>query len=177
MLYFADKILAIDPANAIAADVKAKLAESVRQNADLAYAREDWLSAEKEYKNLALIYPNDISINERLADISAKIDASVKDREQADRGLENQGGSGPEGGRAAAPGQRQRLGCAAQHPAPGQEERLRARRHGAAEGDAAEPRATRSSAAAIFQGARSDFRLVLQYFPDDKYSSSRLVVR
>jgi hydrogenase maturation factor HypF (carbamoyltransferase family) len=25
---------------------------------DLAYAREDWLSAEKEYKSLALIYPN-----------------------------------------------------------------------------------------------------------------------
>jgi len=54
----------------------------VRHDADLAYAREDWLSAEKEYKNLTLIYPDDISINERLSDISAKLDATIKDREK-----------------------------------------------------------------------------------------------
>ena len=81
-LYFANKILAIDPANAYALEVKSKMAEAIRQSADLAYAREDWLEAEKQYKNLSLIYPDDISINERLTDISAKIDASVKDREQ-----------------------------------------------------------------------------------------------
>jgi len=82
VLYFANKILAIDPANAFALEVKSKLAESVRHSADLAYAREDWLEAEKQYKNLALLFPDDISINERLTDIAAKIDVSVKDREQ-----------------------------------------------------------------------------------------------
>jgi len=81
VLYFANQILVIDPANSYAVEVKAKLAESLRHSADLEYAREEWIEAEKQYKNLALIYPDDISINERLTDIAAKIDESLKDRE------------------------------------------------------------------------------------------------
>ena len=82
MLYFAQKILAIDPANSYAMEVKAKLAETVRQLAEFAYAREDWLEAEKQYKNLALLSANDASVEGRLADVAAKLDASTKDREK-----------------------------------------------------------------------------------------------
>ena len=42
-LYFANRILSIDPANAYALEVKTKISENIRQLADLAYAREDWL--------------------------------------------------------------------------------------------------------------------------------------
>jgi Tfp pilus assembly protein PilO len=76
VLYFADKILAIDPANSYAIEVKSKLGETMRRLAELAYAREDWLEAEKQYKNLALLFPNDSSVGERLADVAAKLDAS-----------------------------------------------------------------------------------------------------
>ena len=82
VLYFAQKILAIDPANSYAIEVKAKLAETVRQLAEFAYAREDWLEAEKQYKNLALLFPNDAAVEGRLADVAARLDASTKDREK-----------------------------------------------------------------------------------------------
>jgi len=82
VLFFAQKVLAIDPANSYALEVKAKLAETVRQLAEFAYAREDWLESEKQYKNLLLIYPDDPSAEGRLADVAAKIDASIKDREK-----------------------------------------------------------------------------------------------
>jgi hypothetical protein len=86
VLYFAQKILAIDPANGYAIDAKSKLAETVRQLAEFAYAREDWLEAEKQYKSLALILPSDISIEGRLADVAAKIDETTKGREKQIQG-------------------------------------------------------------------------------------------
>ena len=39
VLYFADKILAVDPANSYATEVKVKVGETVRRLAELAYAR------------------------------------------------------------------------------------------------------------------------------------------
>jgi tetratricopeptide (TPR) repeat protein len=175
VLCFADKMLAIDPANAYASDVKAKLAETVRQKADLAYVREDWLSAENEYKSLSLIFPNDIAINERLTDISAKIDASVKDREKQIEDLKNKAEAALKAGVLLPPEKDNAWDAlrsilrldkknvyaqgAVQHLMETLQNRGDTRLNG---GD--------------LQGARNDFKLVLQYFPDDKYSASRLVM-
>ena len=68
----ANKILEIDPANSYALEAKSKLADGIRRAADVAYARSDWLEAEKQYKLLALLFPDDTAINERLVDLSGK---------------------------------------------------------------------------------------------------------
>ena len=175
VLYFADRILAIDPANAYAADVKAKLAESVRQVADLAYAREDWLSAEKEYQNLALIYPNDIAINERLADISAKLDESVKDREKqieewkakAEAALQN---------RRLSPPEKENAWDALRNILRLDKKNVYALGAVAHLKEVMQNRGDTKLSGGDLQGARNDFRMVLQYFPDDNYSSSRLTM-
>jgi tetratricopeptide (TPR) repeat protein len=173
VLYFADRILAIDPANAYAAEVKAKLAEGVRQVADLAYAREDWLSAEKEYKNLALIYPNDIAINERLADISAKIDASVKDREQQIEDWKAKAEAAFKTG-ALLPPEKENAWDALRNILRLDKKNVYALGAVAHLKEMMQNRGDTKISGGDLQGARNDFRLVLQYFPDDKYSSSRL---
>ena len=175
VLYFANRILAIDPANAYAADVKGQLAESVRHDADLAYAREDWLSAEKEYKNLTLIYPDDISINERLSDISAKLDASIKDREKQIEDWKVRAEAAMKSGMLLPPEKdnawdalRSILRLDRKNVyALGAVNHLR---------ETLQNRGDTKLNSGDLAGARNDFKLVLQYFPDDKYSGSRLVV-
>jgi tetratricopeptide (TPR) repeat protein len=175
VLYFADRILAIDPANAYAAEVKAKLADSVRQLADLAYAREDWLSAEKEYKNLALIYPNDIAINERLADISAKIDASVKDRDQQIEDWKAKAEAAFKSG-VLLPPEKENAWDALRNILRLDKKNVYALGAVARLKEIMQNRGDTKISGGDFPGARTDFRLVLQYFPDDKYSSSRLTM-
>jgi len=175
VLYFANRILAIDPANTFAAEVKERLAESVRHDADLAYAREDWLSAEKEYKNLTLIYPDDISINERLSDISAKLDATIKDREKQIEDWKARAEAAMKSGTLLPPEKdnawdalRSILRLDRKNVyALGAVSQLR---------EMLQNRGDTKLNSGDLAGARSDFRLVLQYFPDDKYSSSRLAV-
>jgi tetratricopeptide (TPR) repeat protein len=175
VLLFANKILAIDPANSYALEVKGKLAESVRHSADLAYASENWLEAEKQYKNLALLFPDDISINERLADIAAKIDASMKDRDKqiaewtakADAAMKSGSLVPPEKDNALdALRNIQRLdkrNAYAQHALTQLREALQNR--GDVKIDAGD-----------WAGARADFRTILQYFPEDAYSKTRLAM-
>jgi tetratricopeptide (TPR) repeat protein len=175
VLLFANKILAIDPANSYALDVKSKLAESLRHSADLAYASENWLEAEKQYKNLALLFPDDISINERLADLAAKIDASMKDRDKqiaewtakADAAIKAGVLVPPEKDNALdALRNIQRLdkkNVYADHALTQLKESLQNR------GDS-------KINAGDWAGAHSDFRTILQYFPEDAYSKSRLAL-
>jgi tetratricopeptide (TPR) repeat protein len=173
VLYFANKILAIDPANAYAVDVKTKLAESLRRAADLAYAREEWIEAEKQYKNLALIYPDDLSVNERLTDIAAKIDESLKDREaqiaewktRAEAAL-NSGNLLPPAKDNALDAIRtiQRLDRKSEYP----------RRALIQLKETLQNRGDTKFSAGDWQGARAEFRQALQYFPEDPYSKSRL---
>ena len=80
-LYYADRILAIDPANKEALDAREQVADSLRRQAELAYARENWAESARQYERLALIYPDDDSIDERRADVAARIADSAKDRE------------------------------------------------------------------------------------------------
>ncbi|MGA2261003.1 MAG: PEGA domain-containing protein [Acidobacteriota bacterium] len=174
VLYFADRILAIDPASAYAADVKAKLAETVRQKADLAYAREDWLSAENEYKSLAVIFPNDISINERLADISAKIDAAVKGREKQIEDWKNKAEAALKAG-VLLPPEKDNAWDALRSILRLDRKNVYAQGAVTHLMELLQSRGDTKLTGGDLQGARTEFKLALQYFPDDKYSASRLV--
>lgn len=173
VLYFANKILGIDPASAYALEVKNKLAEAERHSADLAYAREDWLQAEKRYKNLALIFPNDISINEKIADIAAKIDASIKDREKQIADWTARAEAALKFG-ALVPPEKDNAFEALQNI-----RRLDRNNAFAATGlvrvkEMLQNRGDTKISNGDWPAARNEFRLALQYFPDDEYSKNRL---
>lgn len=173
VLYFANQILAMDPANSYALEIKQELADSLRQSADLAYAMEDWLEAEKQYKNLSLLYPEDISINERLADLAAKIDASIKDREEQIDDWKAKAEAAMKAGNLFPPDKDNALDALRNI------QRLD-RKNVYAIGamvhlkEMMQNRGDTKIAKADWQGARSDFRLILQYYPEDPYSKSRL---
>lgn len=175
VLHFAGRILAIDPANAYALDIRNKLAESVRQAADLAYAREDWLEAEKQYEYLALIHPDEISIGERLADIAAKLDATVKDREAQIEGWRAKAEAAFGAGNLIPPGKDNALDAIRSIQRLDRNSEY-ARKALAQVRDAIQGRGDSKIAAGDWQGARQEFRTVLQYFPDDPYSKSRLAL-
>ncbi|HTY63638.1 MAG TPA: PEGA domain-containing protein [Acidobacteriota bacterium] len=173
VLFFAQKILEIDPANSYAADVKAKVAETVRQLAEFAYAREDWLEAEKQYKNLALIFPNDATVQERLADVAAKLDASTKDREKQIQDWIERANAAMKAGSLLPPEKDNALDAIRSI------QRLDKNNSHAGEAIAllkeqVQGRAEAKVTASDWQGARNDFKSLLQYFPEDNYSRGRL---
>jgi tetratricopeptide (TPR) repeat protein len=172
-LYFANQILAIDPANSYALEVKGKLADSFRQSADLAYATEDWLEAEKQYKNLSLLYPEDISINERLTDIAAKIDASVKDREKQIDEWKTKAETAMKAGSLLPPDKDNALD-ALRNIQRLDRKNIYARGAMVHLKELMQNRGDTKIANSDWQGARNDFRLILQYYPEDPYSKSRL---
>lgn len=173
VLYFANKILAIDPAHPYAGEVKSRLADSLRQVAELAYAREDWLESEKQYKNLALLFPHDISIGERLGDIAAKLEASVKDREKQIQDWRVRADAAMKVGSLMPPDKDNALD-AIRSIQRLDKNNAYAREAIAHLKELLQNRGDAKIAAADWQGARSDFRLVLQYFPEDSYSRTRL---
>ncbi len=173
VLFFANKILSIDPANAYAFEVKNRLAEITRRSADLAYAREDWLEAEKHYKSLALPLPNDISINERLTDIAARIDASLKDREKQISEWTAKAEAAVKAGNLVPPEKENALDALRNI------ERLDRKNTYAKDAlarlkEALQNRGDTKIGIGDLQGARNDFKIVLQYFPEDNYSKMRL---
>ena len=175
LLYFANKILEIDPANAYALDAKSKLADGIRRAADVAYAREDWLEAEKQYKNLALLFPDDISINERLSDLAAKIEASVKDREKQLQEWREKAEAAFKAGTLVPPEKDNALDALRNI------QRLDKKNTYARSGmlrlkETLQNRGDTKVASNDWQGARNDFRIVLQYFPDDIYGKARLAM-
>jgi tetratricopeptide (TPR) repeat protein len=175
VLYFAQRILSIDPANAHATEVKAKLAETVRQLAEFAYAREDWLESEKQYRNLLLLFPNDASVEGRLADIAAKLDASIKDREKQIHDWTERAEAAIKAGSLLPPDKDNALDAIRSIQrldknnsyARGAVSVLKEQMQG--RGDA-------KIEASDWQGARNDFKALLQYFPEDNYSKGRLAV-
>lgn len=173
VLYFANRILAIDPANALATEVKHKMAEEMQQKADVAYAREDWLEAEKLYRNLSLIFPDDVSIGARLTDIGEKIDASVKDRDQKIADLTAKVETALKAGALLPPEKDNALDAIRgiqrldRKSAFAREAMTRLR-------DALQTRGDGKMSEGDFLGARNQFKTILQYFPDDPYSKSRL---
>ncbi len=175
LLYFANSILEIDPANAYALDAKSKLADGIRRAADVAYAREDWLEAEKQYKNLALLFPDEVSINERLSDLGAKIEASVKDREKQLQEWREKAEAAFKAGTLVPPEKDNALDALRSM------QRLDKRNTYARSAmlrlkEALQNRGDTKVASNDWQGARNDFRIVLQYFPDDIYGKARLAM-
>jgi tetratricopeptide (TPR) repeat protein len=173
VLYFAKQILAIDPANSYATEIKGKLADSLKQSADLAYATEDWLEAEKQYKNLSLLYPEDISINERLADLAAKIDASIKDREKQIDDWKTKAEAAMKAGSLFPPDKDNALD-ALRNIQRLDRKNIYARGAMVHLRELMQNRGDTKIANSDWQGARNDFRLILQYYPEDPYSKSRL---
>jgi tetratricopeptide (TPR) repeat protein len=175
VLYFANKILDIDPANKYATEVKTHLSDSIRQLAELAYAREDWLESEKQYKNLALFFPNDTSIGERLGDIAAKLDASVQDREQQIQEWRARADAAMKVGSLVPPDKDNALE-AIQSIQRLDKSNGYVREAIARLKELLQNRGDAKIAAADWPGARNDFRLMLQYFPEDTYSKARLTM-
>jgi tetratricopeptide (TPR) repeat protein len=173
VLYFADKILSVDPANAYAAEVKEKLAETMRQLAEFAYARQDWLESEKQYKNLALLFPNDPTIEERLGDIAAKIDASVKGRETQIQDLKTKAEAAIKSGNLLPPDKDNALD-AVRSIQRLDKDSIYVRETIAHIKELLQNRGDTKIAASDWSGARNDFRIILQYFPEDNYSKNRL---
>jgi len=173
VLYFVNQILAIDPADAVALETRAQLADSTRRLAELAYARENWLESEKQYKQLALVTPEDGSVGERLADLAEKIDASVKDREKQVQDWRARAEAAMKVGSLTPPDkdnaldairniQRLDKGNAWARDAL---KRLR---------ELLQNRGDARMSASDWTGARADFRQLLQYFPGDAYGKTRL---
>jgi tetratricopeptide (TPR) repeat protein len=174
VLYFADRILEIDPANAYAAEEKAKLAETGQQKAELAYAREDWLAAENAYKSLALIFPNDIAIRERLSDIAGKIDASIQDREQQIADWKAKAEAALKNGALLPPPDKDNAWEALRSILRLERKNVYAQGAMAHLLELLQNRGDTKLTNGDLAGARADFKLTLQYFPDDKYSAARL---
>jgi tetratricopeptide (TPR) repeat protein len=173
VLYFANRILAIDPANADALEAKKQLSEGLQRAADLAYAREDWLEAEKQYKSLAILYPDDIAINERLADLSSKIDASIKDREKQIADWKAKAEAALKAG-ALVPPEKDNVLDALNSIQRLDKKNEYARTTLVRVKEMLQNRGDTKMAAGDLKGARTEFRLVAQYFPDDAYARSRL---
>jgi len=173
VLFFANKILAIDPANSYASEAKSKLAESIRHSADLSYAGEDWLEAEKQYKNLALLFPDEISINERLADIAAKLDASVKDRDKQIADWTPKAEAAIKSG-ALVPPEKENALDALRNIQRLDKKNVYAQSALDHLKELLQNRGDTKINVGDWQGARNEFRAVLQYFPEDGYSKSRL---
>jgi tetratricopeptide (TPR) repeat protein len=173
VLYFANSILAVDPANAYATEVKEKLAENIRHLAELAYAREDWLESEKQYKKLALIFPDDTSIEERLTDIEAKLDESVKDRDKQVQDWMAKAEAAMKLGNLVPPETDNALD-AIRSIQRLDKNNAYIRQSFSHLKELLQNRGDTKIAASNWQGARNDFRLLLQYFPEDSYSKARL---
>ena len=173
--YFANKILEIDPANSYALEAKAKMAEGIRRAADVAYARSDWLEAEKQYKLLALLFPDDTAISERLADLSGKIEAGVKDRQKQIDDWKEKAEAAFKAGTLVPPDKDNALDCLRnvlrldKKNSYGRTGMVRLK-------ETLQNRGDTRIANGDWQQARTEFRTVLQYFPDDLYSKTRLAM-
>ncbi len=173
VLYFVDRILEIDPANKDAADTRARLADTFRRRAELAYAREDWLESEKQYKNLLLLFPEDGAIGERLEEIAARLDARVQDREEQIARWRARAEAAMKVGSLLPPDRDNALDAirSIQRLDPNNGYIREAIAHLK---ELMQNRGDAKIAASDWAGARADFRAMLQYFPEDTYSRARL---
>jgi len=173
VLYFADKILAIDPTDAQAIEARSRLETSVRRLADIAYARENWLEAERQYKKLTLLFPDDPSIAERMEEIAAGIEAVARNREDLIKNWQAQAEAAIKAGRLTPPDNDNAFD-AVQNIQRLEKNNAYARETFARIRDALQNRGDNKIKASDWQGARNDFSRLLQYFPDDRYGKARL---
>ncbi len=173
VLLFANQILEIDPTNEYALNTRTKLAENIRNLADLAYAQEDWLEAEKQYKKLALLLQYDPATETRLADIANRIDESIKDREKQIADWEIKVEEAIKAGRLLPPEKDNALD-AVRNIRRLDASNIYVRETTARLKDILQNRGDSKIAAGDWRGAQSEFKIILQYFPEDNYSRTRL---
>lgn len=173
VLYCADRILGIDPANAYARDVRTGLAVEFRRRAESAYARQEWAEARTQYENLSLVLHYDAETEDRLEDIRARIEEDARDLERQVAEWKERAEAAIEAGRllppetpnafdaAEAVGRLDPAGTAAAETKGRILELLQSR------GDA-------GIAAGDPGIAREVFLRILEYFPGDLYSRARL---
>ena len=168
-LYCANKVLESDPTDVYAGSIRQKIGESLKKVAESAYARQDWVRAEKHYKNMVLAFPGDASVVSRLAEITAANQARVGNladwTARAEAAIKAGNLLPPEKDNAMdALRSIQQLETNSTY-ARTATQRVKEMLQGRAEAKVAQQ---------DWDGARQDFKMFLQYFPDDRHSQSRL---
>lgn len=171
--FFTEQILEIDPTNQYALDIKSSLAENIRNLADLAYAQEDWLEAEKHYKNLALLLQYDLVTENRLADISVRIEETLKDREKQIADWKIRAEAAITADRLLPPEKDNALD-ALKNIQRLDASNIYVRETIARLKDLLQNRGDSKIADGDLQGAQNEFLAILEFFPEDNYSRSRL---
>ena len=173
VLYFADRILAIDPADSEAMEAREQVSDSLRRQAEQAYARENWAESTKQYEKLALMHPDDDSIEELLTDIAARAAASAKDRETLIESWRARAEAAMKVGSLTPPDKDNALD-AVRNIQRIDKNNAYARSVLARLRDQLQDRGDAKIAASDLAGARSDFQRLMQHFPEDKYGKARL---
>ena len=173
VLYFVNKILVIDPVDAKAVEARTQLANSTRQLAELAYARENWRESEKQYRQLVQITPDDTSLDERLADLAERISAGEQDRAKQIQDLQARAEAAMKVGSLTPPDKDNALDAIRNI------QRLDKNNAWARDAlkrllELLQNRGDAKMAASDWAGARTDFQHLLQHFPEDSYGKTRL---
>ena len=172
VLYFADRILAVNSSDDDALEAKKQVAEYLRRQAELAYARENWAESARQYERLALIYPED-DIEDRLVDIAARIMESEKDREALIGNWQARAEAAMKVGSLTPPDKDNALDSI-RNIQRIDKNNAYARSALARLRELLQDRGDAKIAASDWAGARGDFQRLLQYFPEDKYGKTRL---
>ena len=173
VLYFADRILAVDPTDEGAMEARELVADLVRQQAQLAYARENWAESAKQYGKLATMFPEDVSIEEMLTDIAYRVAANEKDRELLIQDWRARAEGAMKVGSLTPPDKDNALD-AVKNIQRIDKNNAYARSALARIRELLQNRGDIKIVASDWTGARSDFQRLLQYFPEDKYGITRL---
>ena len=173
VLYFADRILAVDPDDAEALEARKHVSDTLRGQAELAYARENWAESARQYERLSFIHPDDDSIEDRLTDIAERAAASEKDREALIENWRARAEAAMKVGSLTPPDKDNALD-AVRNIQRIDKNNAFARSALARIRELLQDRGDAKIAASDLAGARTDFQRLIQYFPEDKYGKSRL---
>lgn len=173
VLYFCNKILEVDPTNSFALDMKNKVAEKYRTLAEYAYEHGNWIEAERQYRTLGLIFPNDEAIKRRLTEVIGKMNEMQKEKQKKIEELTAKIEVAIQSGNLVPPASdnaldnitmMQRLdnkNAYAKKARDRVKELLRAN---------AEKKITEAK----WEEAKTDYQTILKYFPGDKNAQTRL---
>lgn len=172
-LYFCEQILAIDPTDTFARDMRDSIQGKYRAMAAEAYDQSRWFEAERHYQSLAALFPNDEAIKQRLVEVAAKIDETKKDKEKRIAELTVKIKQSLQAGALAPPDPDNaienvtallRLNAKDSFGRQSRNKILELLRQ----------RAENKIAASNFDGAKMDYLAIQRYFPSDKTAAGRL---
>lgn len=79
-LAYANDILQIEPANSFALETKYRMAEDLQSGLETALRKKAWSNAESQIRKLMLLYPEDVHVKERLAEVQGRLAAERQQR-------------------------------------------------------------------------------------------------